>query len=202
MELIETFQKEQLERESKLDKPEMFDDYFGAVQILLDAAKMSGTSGARVASLLLLGLYDGQVWPFDLSGLALLDSHFRPAAITAIRGRFETGIEPQYLINDGDDFFRELWDRWIRYHIRNAWKEQCGTCWGSGLVYDDNGEPAGACKTCGGHGYRDPVEEMVEDLKEIATYSPRKGGFDAINSLKIKAEVALMHQGRSLDING
>jgi len=43
-----------------------------------------GTSGARVAAGVLLGLYNGERFPFDLTNLRSLDDRYRDAAINVI----------------------------------------------------------------------------------------------------------------------
>lgn len=44
-----------------------------------------GTSGARVAAGVLLGLYNGQRFPLDLTGLRLLDGELLDAALEVMR---------------------------------------------------------------------------------------------------------------------
>lgn len=44
-----------------------------------------GTSGARACAGVLLSLYNGARFPFDLTDLRILDSHLRDAAIAVIR---------------------------------------------------------------------------------------------------------------------
>lgn len=191
--------EERKEMEVQLAGPVTVDSYQKAVQILLDATQMSGTSGSRVAARLLLALYNSDQWHFNFSELALLDFDLYPAAITAIRGRFEVYMEPHSLIEGGSRIFGDLWDEWIRYHKSNAWKDECNDCWGRGTVYDDEGDPAGECSTCNGRGLRDPVEEMADELKRIATFSPRSSDPDPIETLKCNARWALSRQGISLD---
>lgn len=189
------------EMEGQLGKPVTVESYRDAVQVLFDATKKVDTSGARVASLLLLGLYNGNEWHFNLSDLGLLDLGLYSTAITAIRGRFETYIEPHSLIQNGDDKFQALWRQWIRYHKDNVWKDQCGECWGSGMVYDDTGKSVGECRNCNGRGYLDPIEEMTENLKEIAIFSSKECRSDPIEFLKYLAKGALMRQGRTFNIS-
>ena len=43
-----------------------------------------GTSGARAAAGVLLGLYNGQRFPFDLTELRVLDNEYRQAALAVI----------------------------------------------------------------------------------------------------------------------
>lgn len=44
-----------------------------------------GTSGARAAAGVLLGLYNGERFPMDLTDLRVLDSHYLKAAIEVIQ---------------------------------------------------------------------------------------------------------------------
>jgi len=44
-----------------------------------------GTSGARAAAGVLLGLYNGERFPFDLTDLRLMDSTYLPAAMAVIQ---------------------------------------------------------------------------------------------------------------------
>jgi hypothetical protein len=74
LELREIFKAEQKMMEGTFARSMTVGSYHEAVQTLLNATKCTGTSGARVASLLLFGLYNGGKWPFDLSELAMLDT--------------------------------------------------------------------------------------------------------------------------------
>lgn len=166
-------------------------EYTEAVQRLIQVSKMSGTSGARAASILLLGLYNGSEWRMDLTDLNCLDVENIDMAITAIRGRVHLGFEPHQLITNGEEVFHDLWDRWIRYHKKNVWKDQCGRCYGSGEELDAEGGVVGSCRTCKGDGFLDPIEEMAESLRRIAGSQES----DSASLLIRIARTALMQYG-------
>lgn len=99
------------------------DDYREAIERLLRVVRMKGTSGSRAASILLLSLYNGSEWRMDLTDLCLLSDEYYAAALNAIRGRKELMVEPHRVIENGDEIFSDLWDRWERLNVQNAWKE-------------------------------------------------------------------------------
>lgn len=164
--------REKVLRDSCLAKPVTKTDYAEAVQTLVEATEMSGTAGAMVSSLLLLSLYNGDAWKFELPDLCRLDTKHYIAAIKAIRGRYEVNEEPHRLVKNGEAIFSDLWDRWARFHKDNVWKNDCDWCWGRGKDLDEEGEIIGDCSKCKGRGYRDPLVEMAELLKKIAEYEP------------------------------
>jgi hypothetical protein len=148
--------------------PELtIDDYTLAVETLLEATTMSGTSGAKASALVLLSLYNAYEWHFDLTELCVLDFRLYDAAINAIRGRIELMIEPNSLIEDGSERFRKLWDQWSRYRISNAWKRSCTKCSGYGNLFNDDGELTGPCPSCDGRGYEDPITDTYKELEVI-----------------------------------
>jgi hypothetical protein len=166
------------------------DDYTQAVETLLRATRMDGTSGARVCSLVLLGLYNGDDWHFDLVDLCLISGEYYEAAIVAIRGRKEIMMEPHSLVENGDAIFRQLWDDWRRYEKQNAWKPTCTECYGSGVVYsdDEDDDEERTCPTCSGRGYRDPLSETrekIEGLLEDIERKPNAPASDLKWSIKI-----------------
>ena len=148
------------------------DVYREAVITLLRASDMIGTSGSRVASLLLLSLYNGDEWRMNLSDLNLLSGEYYHAALTAIRGRKELMYEPHSLIEHGDSVFSDLWNKWSRYNVENVWKKQCEGCRGSGKEIDEEGEVLGDCSCCNGRGYEDPVSDLIQAMKKITQVDP------------------------------
>lgn len=166
------------------------DDYREAVETLLRVVRMKGTSGSRAASILLLSLYNGSEWRMDLTDLCLLSDEYYAAALNAIRGRKELMVEPHRMVAGGDEIFSELWTRWERLKVANAWKESCCECCGSGVESDGNGNRVGICPSCRGRGYKDPIEGLREGLKKIIEFDP-KGKSDPIDSLKHLAKFYL-----------
>lgn len=59
----------------------------------------SGTSGAKAAAGVLLGLYNGNRFPFDLTDLRLLDDRNHAAAIEVIRGDVPCRMEVHEWLN-------------------------------------------------------------------------------------------------------
>ena len=142
-------------QELKLKRIDL-EDYRLAVERLIEVTRMHGTSGAKAAALVLLSTYNGQKWHVDLTDLCSLSGQYYDAAIAVIRGRVECSYEPHKLVEDGSAVFSELWDRFNRYHITNAWKITCYDCNGQGWVYvdpeDDSNEETESCWKCGGEG--------------------------------------------------
>ena len=131
-------------------------EYADAIRKLLPLAQ-GDTGGSRVAALVLLSAYNGADFQVNVVDLCSLDRVHYQAALAVIRGRVETGREPQNFLKNGGEIFRDLWTRWERYHVTNRGMPDCCVCNGSGLVYvdPDNDENyiRKPCPECGGRGF-------------------------------------------------
>ena len=159
----------------QLSVPVTLQTYTEAVVHLFNVTQMRGTSGARACARLLLSLYNTHEWHFDVSELSVLDYDNYVPAITALRGRFELMIEPQQVIENGDQHFSDLWERFIRYSVKEIWKPRCKTCDGHGRIYDENDEndyEGEECSFCEGKGYYSPIEILLKGIRKIENYQP------------------------------
>tara|TARA_B100000287_G_scaffold351173_1_gene340178 strand:+ start:46 stop:432 length:387 start_codon:yes stop_codon:yes gene_type:complete len=86
-------------------------DYRDAVNALLKLAE-GDTGGSRAAAGVLLGLYNGQAFPLDLTDLCALDLRHVQHALIAIRGRVLLAREPHAIVENGDQHFSTLVARW------------------------------------------------------------------------------------------
>jgi hypothetical protein len=131
-------------------------EYCDAIMKLVPLAQ-GDTGGSRVAAQVLLSAYNGDDFQLDIVDLCNLDREHYQAALAVIRGRVELRIEPHNLLANGDQVFRELWDRWQRIHVTNRGLPDCYTCHGSGSVYedpeDDTNSARKLCPKCGGKGF-------------------------------------------------
>lgn len=131
-------------------------EYCEAVTALVPLAN-TGTSGGRVAAQVLLSAYNGDEFQLDISDLCCLSRDNYRAALTVIRGRVETNYEPHTLVENGENQFQALWDRWqASLHVRERGKDICFDCHGQGKVYlnanDEDEECMIPCRSCGGKG--------------------------------------------------
>lgn len=99
----------------------------GAIRRLYDHVKEHpGTSGSNTCAKLLLGLYNGQRFPFDLTDLRSLDASLFEAAMTVIRmDARQTWCEAHVLLDaifsDGRSTGREF-EHWA-FHMK--WGKRC-----------------------------------------------------------------------------
>lgn len=132
------------------------EEYRLAIDQLLALAQ-GDSSENRTAAQLLLSTYDGGNFQLSVTELCDLDREYFPAAITVIRGRRDTGIEPQLLIENGEQQFKDLCNRWERLHLSNRAKPSCPGCFGSGRAPefpdDVNNYSEVVCPVCGGKGF-------------------------------------------------
>jgi len=150
-----------------LTQPVTDESYAAAVSHLVEVTRMRGTSGARACAVLLLSLYNGHEWHMDLTDLCVLDLEIYASALIAVRGRTELMKEPHRMIEGGSDILNDLWDRYRHLSVAEVWKPECRSCEGRGETYDDNGEPKGLCQRCDGHGYVNPIDDLVTALRQI-----------------------------------
>ena len=86
-------------------------DYRDSVRALVRLAQ-GDTSGSRTAAQVLLSLYDGSEWHRDLTDLGVLDWGYLPHALIVMRRRRVLGQRVEVVIDDGDQVFRHLCERW------------------------------------------------------------------------------------------
>ncbi len=129
------------------------EEYTKAVIAAIQLAQQS-TSGGRMAAQALLSAYNGEDFQLDIASLSVLDRNNFETIMTVIRGRYDTGTEPHYLVENGSQIFRDLWDHWERLHVVERGKRECPTCDGRGRVYKDDDDDEGQeCSHCKGKGH-------------------------------------------------
>ena len=88
------------------------EEYAEAVIHLYELA-LHDSSGSLCAAEVLLSLYNGNNFHADLASIACnLDADHFTSAIIAIKGRKQLHMEPHQVIEDGDEHFRKLAERW------------------------------------------------------------------------------------------
>lgn len=97
--------------------------YATAVAALVPIA-LDDTSGSRAAAQVLLGTYNAHEYHVDLTDLCILDGDLLEYALTVIAGRARFSIEPQRLIVDGDEVFRQIWEQWEHLRISRRYRER------------------------------------------------------------------------------
>lgn len=131
-------------------------EYSDAILKLAHLAE-GDTGGSRVAAQVLLSAYNGNEFQLNIVDLCNLDRLHYQAALAVIQGRVELGIEPQQFLENGDQVFLDLWERWLRYHVANRGLPGCPACSGTGLLCDDQDDEVNdgwrPCSRCGGRGY-------------------------------------------------
>ncbi|QOX81031.1 hypothetical protein FY034_18820 (plasmid) [Trichlorobacter lovleyi] len=127
------------------------EEYAKAVAHCVEIAQQ-GTGGGRVMAQVLLSAYNGDHFQLDITDLCSLDSSNYPFAVTVIRGRYEVRREPQEVIPNGSEIFRELWGQWKRLELVERAKRSCPDCDGGRIYKDDNDEVGVECSRCGGAG--------------------------------------------------
>ncbi|QEW06328.1 DUF7673 family protein [Nitrincola iocasae] len=97
--------------------------YREAIEVLLPIA-MKDTSGGRAAAQVLLSTYNAYQFHLNPLDLGLLDpqSLFN-AAFDVLQLRIMLSIEPHEMIENGDDRFLQVWQRWEQLRIQNRYKE-------------------------------------------------------------------------------
>lgn len=85
--------------------------YTEAVKKLLPISQ-SDTGGSRIAALVLLSAYNSYTFQVPVAEMALLDTGNCEAAMEVIYGRAEFRIEPQELIDNGQQIFENLAEQW------------------------------------------------------------------------------------------
>ena len=129
--------------------------YAEAVLAFVELARQT-TGGARIAAQVLLSAYNGYDFQLDLAGLSGLDRGNYELAMTIIRGRYETGIEPHALVKDGSKVFGSLWDQWHHLHVKERGKQTCPACDGRGTLHlnpqDEGDGRTRPCSRCNGEG--------------------------------------------------
>lgn len=128
------------------------EDYAKAVAAGIALARQS-TGGGRVMAQVLLSAYNGDAFQLDVAGLCNLDNGNYSIALNVIRGRYETGREPQEMVVDGSEVFRALWTQWGRLELEERAKKSCPNCSGRGKIYVSvNDEIGVVCSRCDGAG--------------------------------------------------
>ncbi len=107
-------------------KPELLNEqsYAAAIEQLLHLENLN-CGGSAIAAQLLLGMYNRHHWLVDIVSVccSLDDKYFR-AAMIAINNRRFTGLEPHSVIDDGQQRFSDLWNRWEHLSNENRFSKQ------------------------------------------------------------------------------
>lgn len=85
-----------------------FPDIVASLVELVRLASSGDSGGECAARKLLLGLYDGSKYPFDLSELQRLDDEYFEDAMNCIRLRVRHRIEPHEFFINGSAIFKRL----------------------------------------------------------------------------------------------
>ena len=117
----------------------------------MNLAFAGGGSSTSAAAQLLLSAFNGNEWHVDITTLCSFDPKHYQAALTMIRGRSELYIEPHSVVEDGQNKFTELWDKYYLLHVGNRNLSVCRSCDGDGNEWDDE-TVIGVCHRCGGAG--------------------------------------------------
>lgn len=114
------------------------------------------TGGSRVLAQVLLSAYNGGAFQLNVAGMSNLDQRNYENAITVIRGRYELGIEPHSVVNNGREIFLDLWEEWKNLELTERAKRTCPDCEGSGRIYinprDYDDPKSDPCERCSGTG--------------------------------------------------
>lgn len=96
--------------------------YAEAVNTLLDYAINQDGSGAKAAAQVLLSTYNSYNYHIALTDLGNIDQTGYIAAITVIRCRIEQRTEPHEVIDNGDELFTKLENKWrpLQTQFRHA----------------------------------------------------------------------------------
>ena len=89
-------------------------DYRDSVLALVRLAQ-DDTSGSRAAAQVLLSLYNGNEWHMDLTDLGVLDLRNLQHALIVIRERIVLARSVEAVLENGDQIFKQLCDRWASY---------------------------------------------------------------------------------------
>jgi len=100
-----------------ITQEQMLERYRSAVEALLPIAK-TDTSGGRAAAQVLLSTYNCHEFHLDPLDLVMLDPPLIKAAFEVLQLRIILGREPNTLVENGDEQFDQVWQRWE--HLRNC----------------------------------------------------------------------------------
>ena len=89
-------------------------DYRDSVLALVRLTQ-NDTSGSRAAAQVLLSLYNGNEWHMDLTDLGVLDLRNLQHALIVIRERIVLARSVEAVLENGDQIFKQLCDRWASY---------------------------------------------------------------------------------------
>ena len=93
---------------ARVGKPELV----ASLHRLVELAALSDTGQASVAAKVVLGTYNGDAFPLDLTEIGRLDTALFEDAINVIRLRVQHHVEPHNFYVDGDALFQEMIDVW------------------------------------------------------------------------------------------
>lgn len=127
------------------------EEYAEAVAVCVELAQQS-TSGGRAAAQVLLSAYNGDAFQLDITDLCNLDQENYENAITVIRGRYEIRQEPQQVLQDGSQIFRDLWRQWEGLKLTERAKHPCPDCTRGKIYKNEDDEVGVPCPRCSGTG--------------------------------------------------
>lgn len=105
-----------------LYEPVTHEEYTNAIIHLYKLAEQD-SGGSYYAAQVLLSLYNGDAFHVDLARVACnLDVDHLNSALIAIKGRGQLMTEPHNVINNGDDYFEQLWRQCESLHVRERYK--------------------------------------------------------------------------------
>jgi len=98
------------------------ESYRDAIVYLASHAQQD-TSGGRAAAQVLLSLYNGLNWHMDLTDLCSMDLQLFEQSLIAIRGRVMLNEEPHREIDNGDQVFNDIQQRWHHLHTSRRYRD-------------------------------------------------------------------------------
>lgn len=96
------------------------EEYKTAVTRLVKVAK-SSTGNSKAAAQLLLSFYNGHCWHMSLADVASFDVRNSQAALIVIRGWISIRKCPHSMIDNGEEVFAELVEKWQHLHVRQRY---------------------------------------------------------------------------------
>lgn len=96
------------------------EDYKTAVEHLVKVAK-SDTGTSMAAAQLLLSVHNGHCWHMSLADVGCFDYRGSHAALIVIRGWISLRQYPYSMIDNGEEVFAELVEKWQHLHVRQRY---------------------------------------------------------------------------------
>lgn len=106
----------------EIEKERVVAPYRNAVEKLSTLCLTQDGSGARAAAQVLLSTFNSQWFHVEIVDLCNLDAKNFNYAMDLIKGRVMVMEEPHRMIENGDEIFARLWDRWAHLGVDERYK--------------------------------------------------------------------------------